>query len=47
MLAGGAAGIDVDRDQRLGLVDHDVAAGAQLHHRLEHGVELALDAEAA
>ena len=44
MLAGGAAGIDVDGDQRLGLVEHDVAAGAQLHHRREHGVELALDA---
>src|SRR3984957_2390745 len=37
-----AAGVDVDRDQRLGLVDHDVAAGAQLHRRREHRVELAL-----
>ena len=38
------AGVDVDRHQRLGLVDHDVAAGAQLHGRREHRVELALDA---
>ena len=43
VLARGAAGIDVDRHQRFGLVDDDVAAGAQLHHRLEHGVELVLD----
>ncbi len=28
MLARGAAGVDVDRDQRLGLVEHDVAARA-------------------
>ena len=46
VLARGAPGIDVDRDQRLGLVEHDVAAGAQLHDRREHGVELALDAVA-
>ena len=46
VLARGAARVDVDRDQRLGLVDHDVAAGAKLHDRLEHGVELALDAVA-
>ena len=44
VLAGRAAGIDVDRDQRLGLVDHDVAAGSQLHGRREHRVELALHA---
>ncbi len=44
VLAGGAPGIDVDRHQRLGLVEHDVAARAQLHDRREHGVELALDA---
>ena len=43
MLAGGAPGIDVDGDQRLGLVEHDVAARLELHHRREHGVELALD----
>ena len=46
VLARGAAGVDVDGDQRLGLVDHDVAAGAQLHGRREHRVELALDAVA-
>ena len=46
VLAGRAAGIDVDRDQRLGLVDHDVAAGAQLHGRREHRIELALDTHA-
>ena len=46
VLARGAAGVDVDRDQRLGLVEHDVAAGAQLHDRREHGVELAFDAVA-
>jgi len=33
MLTGRAAGIDVDRNQRFGLVDHDVAAGPQLHGR--------------
>ena len=44
VLAGGAAGVHVDRDQRLGLVDHDVAAGLELHGRREHRVELALDA---
>ena len=44
MLARGAAGIDVDGDQRLGLIEHDIAAGAQLHDRREHGIELALDA---
>ena len=46
MLAGGAAGVDVDRDQRLGLVDDDVAAGLQRHLRLQHAVELRLDAVA-
>ena len=43
MLAGRSPGVDVDRDQRLGLVDDDVAAGAQLHGRREHRIELALD----
>ena len=42
-LARRAAGVHVDGDQRLGLVDHDIAAGAQLHRRAEHGVELRLD----
>ncbi|OIQ76201.1 hypothetical protein GALL_421230 [mine drainage metagenome] len=46
VLAGRAAGVDVDRNQRLGLVDHDVATGPQLHGRREHRVELALDAHA-
>ncbi len=39
-LLGRAARVDVDGDQRLGRVDHDVAAGAQLHRRRMHGVEL-------
>ena len=42
-LARRAAGVDVDRDQRLGLVDHQIAAGAQLHGRRQHRVELRLD----
>ena len=46
MFASGATGVDVDRHQRFGLVDHDVAAGTKLHHRREHGIELALDAVA-
>ncbi len=46
VFAGGAARVDVDRDQRLGLVDDDIATGAQLHGRREHGVQLALDAHA-
>ncbi len=43
-LLGGAAGVDVDRDQGLGLVDDQVAAGLELHGGREHGVELGLDA---
>ncbi len=46
VLLGGAAGVDVDRDQRLGLVDDDVAAGLQSHLRLQHAVQLGLDAVA-
>ncbi len=46
VLAGRAAGVDVDRDQRLGLVDDDVAAGLQRHLGREHRVELRLDAVA-
>src|SRR6516162_9812597 len=42
-LARGAARVDVDRDQRLGLVDDDVAAGAQLDDGIVNRVELALD----
>ena len=42
-LARRASRVDVDRDQRLGRVDHDVAARLELHHRAVHGVELVLD----
>ncbi len=42
-LARRAAGIDVDRDQRLGLVDDQITAGAQRHGRRQHRVELRLD----
>ena len=42
-LARRAARVDVDRDQRLGLVDHQIAAGAQLHGGRQHRVELGLD----
>ena len=45
-LARGAAGVDVDGDQRLGDVDDDVAAGLELHDRVEHRREVALDLEA-
>ena len=44
-LARRAAGIDVDRDQRLGRVDDDVAAGAELHDRRVDRVELAFHLE--
>ena len=44
VLAGRAARIDVDRDQRLGLVDDDVAARLQRDLIGEHRVELRLDA---
>ncbi len=33
---GGAARVHVDGDQRLGHADHDIAAGFQLHGRVEH-----------
>ena len=42
-LARGAAGIDVDRDQRLGRVNDDRAARAQMHDRAVDLVELAFD----
>src|SRR3546814_7084302 len=42
-LARGAAGVHVDGDQRLGLVEHQVAARAELHRVGVHGVELAFD----
>ena len=40
VLARGLAGIDVDGDQRLGLIDHDIAARPQHDLRREHGPEL-------
>ena len=46
MLAGGAAGIHVDRDQRFGLVDDDIAARFQRHGGREHRVQLRLDMHA-
>ena len=45
-LARRLAGVDVDGDERFGLVDDEVAARAQRHVRAEHGVELPLDLEA-
>ena len=42
-LARRAARVDVDRHQRLGLVDHQIAAGAKLHGRQQHRIELRLD----
>src|SRR6185437_3395989 len=46
MFARRPARVHVDGDERLGLVDDDIAAGFQRHRRLEHGVELRLDVEA-
>ena len=43
VLARRSARVDVDRDQRLGLVDDDVAARLQRHLVGEHRVELRLD----
>ena len=40
-LPGGAARVDVDGDQRLSLVEHDITAGAQLNRRGVDAVELA------
>jgi hypothetical protein len=39
--------VDVDRDQRLGVVDHDRAARRQVHGARERGLDLVLDLEAA
>ena len=44
MLARGAAGIDVDRDQRFRLIEDDVSARPQLHDRRKHAVKLAFHA---
>ena len=38
------AGVDVHGDQGLGLVDHEVAAGPELHLAVEGVVQLALHA---
>ena len=46
VLARGAAGVHVDRDESLGLVDDDVAAGLERHLAGEHRIELRFDAEA-
>src|SRR5690606_34267643 len=46
VLLGRAARVDVDRDQRLGRVDHQVAAALELHHRVVHRRELVLGAVA-
>ena len=35
--------VHVDRHQRLGHANHDVAAGFQLHHRVEHAAQIAFD----
>ncbi len=43
VLAGRAAGVDVDRDERLGRVDHQIAARFQLDDRVVHRGELFLD----
>ncbi len=40
----GPAGVHVDGDQRFRLVDHQVTAGAQLHRRLHHPVQLGFHA---
>ena len=44
--ARGARGVDVDGDQRLGVVDDDAAAGGQLHLVRVRRLDLALDLEA-
>ena len=41
--AGRASRVDVDRDQRLGRAEDDVAARLQLHRRVVDGVELGFD----
>ena len=41
-----AAGVDVDGDERLGLVDDDVAAAGEPDLAVKGGVDLLLDAEA-
>ena len=45
--AGGPRRVDVDRHQRLGVVDHDRAARGQVDRARERGLDLVLDLEAA
>ena len=45
MLARRPAGVDVDRYQRLGRIDHQITAGFQLDDRLIHCRQLVFDAE--
>ena len=40
MFLRGTAGVDVDRHQRLGRVDDQIAAAFQLHHRIIHRAQL-------
>ena len=44
VLLGGAARVDVDRDERLGRVDHQIAARTQLDDRIVHRRELVFGA---
>ena len=46
MAAGGAGAVDVDRDERLGVVDHDGAAGEERHVAAVGALDLVLDLEA-
>src|SRR6185369_16540861 len=39
------AGVDIDRNQRLGLVDHDIATALQPDFRLQRFVDLGIKAE--
>ena len=39
---GGAARVHIDRHQRLCHADHDIAAGLELHRRVEHPGKIAL-----
>ena len=42
LAAGVAAGIDVDRDQSLSLIDHDIAARLEPNFALESAIDLGL-----
>ena len=43
---GGAGRVDVDGHQRLGMVDHDAAAGRQVYRMRKRGLDLRFDLEA-